>query len=96
MKFSEKVNSDYVQDAKLKDMVNAETFQKNVFTLGIENPTLGDYLKGRKAALDFLISKSREKKQEVEKKLSADLQSGSDLAMDLLEESGPDYTGGDD
>jgi serine phosphatase RsbU (regulator of sigma subunit) len=49
-----------------------------------------------KEALGRMVSSSRKEKQELKERVKSNLETASEMAQDLMDETGPDYTGGDD
>jgi len=49
-----------------------------------------------KEDLGRMVSSCRKEKQELKERVKSNLETASEMAQDLMDETGPDYTGGDD
>jgi hypothetical protein len=98
IKHLEFLNGDLKTDLKLKEIMpeNYPAIDPIFNLIDKKDPTLQDYIDKRKSLLNDEIHKSRSQKKEVMENLTADLESPMDLAVGIMEESGPDIGGGDD
>jgi predicted DNA-binding protein YlxM (UPF0122 family) len=94
----ELLNNDLKTDLKLKEIMpeNSQALDPIFNLIDKKDPTLQDYIDKRKSLLNDEIHKSRSQKKEVMENLTADLESPMDLAVGIMEESGPEIGGGDD
>jgi hypothetical protein len=93
--FTQKVSIESNSHKKIVQLKQQELKALDEALQGHKDYNPEEAMKFRKE-IEELVRKSRQEKQAIEKHLVSNLEPASELAMSLLDELGPDYTGGDD